>query len=80
MTPRKALCDAFWEGASAGRRGSQLLKFVRQKFPDASFETVVRAAFAASVDAPSGFEAAHGAIYDVAIKNRGLPQFFAYFD
>ena len=79
-TPRKALCDAFWEGANAGRRGSQLLSFVRKKFPDASFATVVGAAFAAAVDPPSGRDAAHSAIYDVAIKNRGLPQFLAHFD
>jgi hypothetical protein len=77
---RKALCEAFWEGASAGRRGAHLLGFVFQKFPEASFETVVGAAFAASVDPPSGRDAAHSAIYDVAIKNRGLPQFLAHFD
>jgi hypothetical protein len=78
--PRKALCEAFWEGARAGQRGSHLLRFVRQKFPEVSFETLVGAAFAATVDAPAGLDAAHSAIYDVAIKNRGLPQLMAHFD
>jgi hypothetical protein len=76
----QSLCDAFWEGATSGRRGNQLLRYVHQKFPDASFESIVKAAFTAVIRPLEGRDAAHSAIYDVAIKNRGLPQLMARFD